>query len=174
MGAYLEELDKRIKLLKNSYREQNDFRAARREIEKHGGKWAAENGTTYQIIDGAIYASVTEDGVTQVLVMGGDAPIPFVAELTYDLQAAKPEDRIRLAEELNREISKKASVAPQTRIVVIVEKDWLSRISLKRWGTVHWRLHLKPTRLTLEARKRHHRVFDPDLIYPGDTFEVIH
>jgi hypothetical protein len=55
-----------------------------------------------------------------------------------------------------------------------VKEDWLSKISLKRWGDMHaWMRYLKETDKTLKDRQQRGEVFDPDHIYPGDTFEVI-
>ena len=62
MSEYLERLEKRIRLLKNSYRGQNDFRKARFEIEKRGGKWRADNGLTYELRDNVIYVSMERRG----------------------------------------------------------------------------------------------------------------
>ena len=58
-------------------------------------------------------------------------------------------------------------------IIVIRKGDWLSKISKSRWGTINWKKHFKATSFTLEKRKNLKRPFKPDLIYPGDTFEVI-
>lgn len=59
-------------------------------------------------------------------------------------------------------------------VIVIVKEDWLSKISLKRWGDMHaWMRYLKETDKTLKDRQQRGEVFDPDHIYPGDTFEVI-
>ncbi|MRS04748.1 hypothetical protein EG832_16250 [bacterium] len=132
----------------------------------------AENGTTFLIQDNAIHAYISERGVSQLLIIAYDAPIPYVAQLDYDLQFAQPENRKRLVEDLNKEIKKHLPAGPQAEIIIIVEKDWLSKISKKRWGTINWQNHLKPTQMTLDSRKRSGRPFNPDLIYPGDTFMV--
>jgi len=59
-------------------------------------------------------------------------------------------------------------------VIVIVKHDWLSKISLKRWGDKHaWKRYLKETDKTLKDRQQRGEVFDPDRIYPHDTFEVI-
>ena len=172
MSEYLKQLENRIRVLKNSYQGQNDWRKVKIEIEKRGGKWVAENGDTYLLIDNASYAYTKEDGIGTLLIMAYEAPIPYMAELTIDLQYVRPENRRKFLEELNKEIMKKPKTGPHTEIIVIVEKDWLSKISMKRWGTIHWRNHLEPTQMTLDSRKRSGRPFNPDLIYPGDTFIV--
>lgn len=172
MSEYLERLEKRIRMLKNSYQGQNDWRRVKAEIQKRGGKWVAENGITYQIIDNAIYAFTRESGISNVLIMAYDAPIPYMAELTIDLQYVRPENRSKFLLELNKEIMKKPKAGPQIEFITIVEKDWLSKISLKRWRTIHWQNHLEPTQNTLNSPKRMGRPFNPDLIYAGDTFLV--
>ena len=75
-----------------------------------------------------------------------------------------------------RKPEKTAVATPQSaapEIIVILDKDWLSKISLARWGTIEWHHHLKPTEITLAARAKQGKKFNEDLIYPGDTFEVI-
>jgi hypothetical protein len=63
--------------------------------------------------------------------------------------------------------------ADRPEIIVVQDKDWLSKISLTRWGTVKWEPFLKPTTATLERRRKKNEDWDPNLIYPGDTFEVL-
>jgi hypothetical protein len=64
--------------------------------------------------------------------------------------------------------------APSPReIIVIVHDDWLTKISQRRWGTFEWHRYLRPTPATLDARRQRGEAFNPDLIYPGDTFEVL-
>jgi hypothetical protein len=174
MSEYLERLEKRIRMLKNSIQGQNDWRTIKFEIQKRGGKWVAENGMTYILKDNAIYAYTKESGISNVLIMAYEAPIPYMAELTIDMQFVQPENRNKILEELNKEILKKPKAGPQIEIITIVDKDWLSKISLKRWGTIHWKNHLEPTQATLNSPKRMGRPFntDGDLIYPGDTFIV--
>ena len=58
-------------------------------------------------------------------------------------------------------------------IIYICKRDWLTKISHDRWQTFQWQRHLKPTEETLESRRRNAQEFNPDLIYPGDTFEVL-
>ena len=170
MSTYLARLEEKIRRLKVDARAGQDWRRLRMEIERHGGKWKADNGVFYEVVDGVIYQSLTEDGVTQVLVTALDAEIPYVASLDMDLQGTPPDKRRAMISELNQEVSRAA--AP-TEIIVIVEKDWLSKLSRARWGTIRWERHLRPTKMTLDSRKARGRAFDPNLIYPGDTFEVI-
>ncbi len=63
--------------------------------------------------------------------------------------------------------------ADSITMLTIVKDDWLSKITLKRWKTIYWDRHLKPTQETLDNRKQRGESFNPDLIYPGDTFEII-
>ena len=172
----IERLDLKIRTLKNSYLGQNDFRRTRIEIEKKGGKWKADNGITYEIIDGAIFAYEHEDGITELMIMAYDAyPEPYVAYGMIDMQHIPQEKRKDvLAEFKKKEAEKKAKKGPEVEIITItiVEKDWLSKISLKRWGTIDWKKHLEPTPETLNSPKRIGKGFNPDLIYPGDTFFV--
>lgn len=67
-----------------------------------------------------------------------------------------------------------ATTSPASlRILHIVKDDWLTRISKKTWSTLAWENHLKPTPDTLANRQSRRKAFDPDLIYPGDTFYII-
>lgn len=172
MSEYLERLEKRIQMLKNSIQGQNDWRTIKLEIQKRGGKWVAENGMTYLIIDNAIYAYTKESGISNLMIMAYDAPVPYVAELNMDMQHVRPENRREIVEELNKEVVNKRPAGPPIEYIIIHNRDWLSKISLKRWGTIHWQSHLMPTQATLNSPKRNGRPFNPDLIYPGDTFIV--
>ena len=172
MSDYLKRLENRIKVLKNSYQGQNDWRKVKIEIQKRGGKWVAENGDTFLLIDNAIYTCTNEEGTGTIMITAYEAPIPYVAELTIDMQFVRPENRKKFLAELNKEIMAKPKTGQQTEIIFIVEKDWLSKISMKRWGTKHWKNHLEPTQMTLNSPKRRGRPFNEDLIYPGDTFIV--
>jgi len=172
MSGYIKRLEERIRLLKNDYRSRNDWNRVRIEIEKHGGKWVAENGTVYELRDGVIYQYFSESGVTNLVITALDALVPYVAELDYDLQFATPDKRKKLLEELQKEITEYEKPRQQAEIIVIVERDWLSKISQKRWRTMQWEKHLRPTQMTLDSRKLRNEKFNPDLIYPGDTFEV--
>jgi hypothetical protein len=171
MSEYAKRLEKRIKRLKKSYGEQNDWRSARIAIQRRGGKWKADNGTIFEVRDGVVYQYFSEAGISMVVIAAYDAPIPYVAQLDIDLQFVSPEKRRKFLEDLDKEVRNQAA-GPQAEMIVIVEKDWLSKISQKRWGTINWKQHLKPTQMTLAARKRRNERFDPDVIYPGDTFEV--
>ncbi len=63
---------------------------------------------------------------------------------------------------------------PVRREIILIKKDdWLTKISRDRWRTFEWERHLKPTQETLGKRRARRELFNPDLIYPGDTFEVI-
>ena len=107
MSEYLDRLEKRIRLLKNAYRGQNDFRTARIEIQKRGGRWKAENGLTYLLRDGVIYVISSGGGITKTTIIAYDAKIPYTAELSTDLQSVRPEDRIKMLEELNQAIEQR-------------------------------------------------------------------
>jgi len=127
----------------------------------------------FELVDGAIYQYIADSkgGVSQLIITAMDAEVPYVASLEYDLQGTPPERRRQLLREL--EASVEAIRNRPVETVTIVEGDWLTRISLARWGTLDWKRHLKPTEMTLESRAVRGVPFDPDLIYPGDTFEVV-
>lgn len=57
-------------------------------------------------------------------------------------------------------------------VIRIKSKDWLTKISKSRWGDLDWTKYLRATKQTT-ALKRRRKVFNPNLIYPGDTFEII-
>jgi hypothetical protein len=173
MSDFAKRLDERIRRLSNDIQSRNDWRKVRIEIEKRGGRWEAENGMVFELRDGVIYQFLSEhrQGASQLTVTALDAPIPFVAELDLDLQGTPPDKRAALVKELT---DTAARVPPtKAKLVVIVPGDWLSKISLARWGSIDWMSHLKPTKMTLDARKAKGKRFDPHWIYPGDTFEVI-
>ena len=100
----------------------------------------------------------------------------FVAEgcidSTSEIAIKELEEEVKI---VKKEAEKRPSVTHPVRreIIVIVKGDWLTKISYKRWGTFDWQRYLKPTERTLEKRKEKGEVFDEDLIYPKDTFEVI-
>ncbi len=106
-----------------------------------------------------------------------DPETEFTAEMCID----KTSDiALEALEEEVKTTAKKAEKEPPEKkevkreVIVIVRDDWLSKIAQKRWGDVHaWRYHLKPTDKTLKERQARRVTFDPDRIYPGDTFEVI-
>ncbi len=106
-----------------------------------------------------------------------DPEIQFTAEICID----KTSDvAIKALEEEVEVTKKKAGKKPSEKkevkreVIVIVKDDWLSKIALKRWGDVHaWRRYLRATDRTLQERRSRGVTFDPDRIYPGDTFEVI-
>jgi hypothetical protein len=173
MSDLAKRLEERIRRLSNDVQSRNDWRKVRIEIEKRGGRWEAENGIVFELRDGVIYQFLSEhrEGVSRLTVTAVDAPVPFVAELDLDLQGTPPDKRAALLNEL---MNTAAQVAPKkAKLVVIVPGDWLSKISLARWGSIDWMKHLKPTTMTLDARKAKGKRFDPHWIYPGDTFEVI-
>ena len=173
MTTSVARLTERIRLLKTDLQSTKDWRRLRIEIEKRGGRWVAENGVVYELHEGVIYQALLDrgEGVTEVTITGLDAPEPFVAELDMDLQGTPPDKRAALI----RELVSAATRAPKAKceLVWIIPGDWLSKIALARWGTTHWQSHLRPTEMTLNARKAKGKAFNPDLIYPGDTFEVI-
>lgn len=170
MSEYMAELDAKIKRLKSDANSRNDWRRARIEIEKHGGRWRADNGTVFELRDGAIYQFMTENGVSNLIISAVDAPIPYIASLDIDAQDLTPERRRAILEELEGMAAQQTTPA---EFVVIVEGDWLTKISQKRWNTFEWQRHLKPTNLTLESRRKKGMAFNPDKIYPGDVFEVV-
>ena len=162
----------------------------RQKIYAEGGKWRSPAGITFGVTkEGWIYQHLTEhkEGVARTMITALDADPPFMAVLETDLQGVPPEKREALLKELSV-LAKKRKEPPPTKpqeptvptpqpieseIIVVVDKDWLSKITLARWGTKEWRRHLKPTQLTLAARKQKGQPFHEDWIYPGDTFEVI-
>jgi len=172
MTEYMERLEARIRRLKADAYANNDWRKARIEIEKHGGRWHADNGTVYELRDGVIYQYMSDykEGVSNLIISAVDAPVPYIATLDMDLQGTPPEKRRALLEELERTAER---LKDQKEYVVIVKHDWLSKITKRRWGTTDWSHHLRPTKMTIESRKRRGKRFNPDLIYPGDMFEVI-
>jgi hypothetical protein len=170
MSEYMAELDARIKRLKADANSRNDWRRARIEIEKHGGRWKADNGTVFELRDGAIYQFMTENGVSNLIISAVDAPIPYIASLDIDAQDLTPERRRAILKELEGMAAQQTTPA---EFVVIVEGDWLTKISQKRWNTFEWQRHMKPTKLTLESRKTKGMPFNPDKIYPGDVFEAV-
>ena len=173
MSDYMTRLEKRIRRLKNDALARNSWRRLRIKIERNGGKWRADNSLVFELKDGVIYQYLSDhkQGVSNLIVTALDAPIPYVGSLDIDLQGTPPNKRKALLKELEETAATLAG--PDAEIVVIVEHDWLSKISLARWGTIHWKRHLMPTRMTIESRQASGKRFDPDLIYSGDTFEVI-
>jgi hypothetical protein len=172
MSDYVKRLEERIKRLKHDALATNSWRRLKIEIERHGGKWRAANGTTFELKDGAIYQYLSDfkQGVSSLVVTNLDAQVPYVAVLELDMQGTPPEKRKALLEELEHTAEK---MNRESEIVVIVNNDWLSKISQARWGTTDWRRHLKPTEATYASRRAMARPFNEDLIYPGDSFEVV-
>lgn len=180
-SPYIRQLDDRIRALKADALAHKSWMQLRREIESHGGRWEAPNGIVFELHDGAIYQHLSDhgEGVSQLVTTSLDAEVPYVAELSLDMQGVPPEKRSQLLKELAQAQLHKAQAGappaaaePKVELVTIVEGDWLSKITQKRWGTFDWKLHLQPTALTLASRKARGRDFHEDLIYPGDTFEV--
>jgi hypothetical protein len=162
----------------------------RQKIYAEGGKWRSPAGITFGVTkEGWIYQHLTEqkEGVARTMITALDADPPFMAVLETDLQGVPPEKREALLKELSAMAKKRKEPPPgkppkptaatpqpiKSEIIVIVDKDWLSKITLARWGTIKWRRHLRPTQLTLAAREQKGEPFNQHLIYPGDTFEVI-
>jgi len=167
-------LDNRIKRIKNDYLGQNDWRKVKIEIERRGGTWVAENGTKFFLQDNIIFGYTRENGISTLLLSAFDAPVPYIAELTVDMQFVQPGKRVDFLRELNKDVERKMKAEKEADIIPIVRHDWLTKISQKRWGTLDWKSHMKPTRATLDSPKRRGKDFDENLIYPGDTFEIIH
>lgn len=172
MSDYLKRLEERIRRLKSDALARKQWHELKMEIERHGGKWRAENGLVFELVDGAIYQYVADskEGVSQLVITAMDAEVPYVASLEYDLQGTPPERRKDLLRELADTAKKTTGQAVE--VVTVVKGDWLTKISLARWNTLDWKRHLKPTELTLNTRKIKGIPFNPDLIYPGDTFEI--
>jgi hypothetical protein len=172
VNDYSKRLDERIRQLKADTLARNSWRRLRIEIERRGGRWRAENGLTFELRDGVIYQYLGDykEGVSNLIITSLDAPVPYVATLAIDLQGTPPSKRKALLKELEETAAK--TKGPPAEIVVIVEHDWLTKISKARWGTMQWGRHLKPTSATLDARKKRGVPFNPDEILPGDTFEV--
>ena len=123
MSEYMAELDARIKRLKADANSRNDWRRARIEIEKHGGRWRADNGTVFELRDGAIYQFMTENGVSNLIISAVDAPVPYIASLDIDAQDLTPERRRAILKELEGMATQQNTPA---EFVVIVEDDWLT------------------------------------------------
>lgn len=175
MSEYMEKLEERIRRLKTDSVANKSWHRLKFEIERRGGRWVADNGLIFELRDGAIYQYLSdhEQGVSNLVIVDMDAPVPYVATLDIDLQGTPPERRKALLEELQAQAKVAPPARARTDLVVVVKGDWLSKISMARWGTTDWRQHLKPTEMTLRSRKRRGKGFDPDLIYPGDTFEMV-
>lgn len=175
------------RLENNRQQEENDWIETKKFLTSKGGKWKSDNGTTFLLHEGVVYQYTSEFGLSSILIIDRDGRIkgiPLVAELTLDMQYVRPENRGNFFKQLlkeedrnrnrrERSPKKKIQVKPKAEIIVIKEKDWLSKISKKRWGTIHWQQHLRPTEATRNSAKRLSTGFQADLIYPGDTFEVI-
>jgi hypothetical protein len=188
-SAVEKKLVKRIRALSEEVRSKSDYTKLKKKIYDQGGKWVAPNGVTYGVTkEGWVYEYLSDhdEGLAQTTIVALDAVPPFIAVIHTDLQFVDPEKRDAILKELevmakrHREPPVKpakpetATSQPESsEIITIVEKDWLSKITLARWGTIEWRRHLKPTQMTLAARAKKGEKFDEDLIYPGDTFEVI-
>jgi hypothetical protein len=107
-----------------------------------------------------------------------DPATEFSGEICVDITSKAA---LRALEETVSATKKKVEtkqVAPEEVVqeiilITIIKDDWLTKISRKRWGTDDWERHLAPTQETLDRRTQKGQAFDPNLIYPGDTFEVI-
>jgi len=99
----------------------------------------------------------------------------FTAEICEDRTSKEAITALKeeIAAAKKRAVGKPAAVTAPREIVVIVHDDWLTKISQRRWGTFEWHRYLRPTPATLDARRQRGEAFNPDLIYPGDTFEVL-
>jgi hypothetical protein len=88
-------------------------------------------------------------------------------------EKAKLEDRVQdVKEKAKREPAESKTL--KRELIHIAKDDWLSKIALKMWGDKHaWKRYLRPTQETRQDPRRRSGEFNPDLIYPGDTFEVI-
>ncbi len=106
-----------------------------------------------------------------------DPDTSFTAEICVDItsKAAKRELE-KMVRTTSKPKPKKPGGTPQPQvkreIIRIVKTDWLTKISQTRWRTWDWQRYLKPTPETLDKRTKKGEPFDPDWIYPGDTFEV--
>lgn len=175
------------KIETNKRQEENDWIETKKFLSGKGGKWKADNGTTFLLHEGVVYQYTSEFGLSSILIIDRDGRIkgiPLVAELTLDMQHVRPGNRGNFLKELLQEEDrnrnrrergpkKRIHEKPRAEVIVIKEEDWLSKISKKRWGTIHWEQHMKPTEATRNSAKRLSTGFQEDLIYPGDTFEVI-
>lgn len=172
MGDTLKRLEERIERVKSDALARRHWFESRRKIEEHGGRWRADDGVVFELVDGAIhqYLADIKEGVSQLVITAMDAEVPYVASLEYDLQGTPPKRRKALLQEL-AETAKRAAGQP-VETITIVKDDWLTKLSLARWGTLDWNSHLHPTELTENAREIKGKSFDPNLIYPGDTFRV--
>jgi hypothetical protein len=107
-----------------------------------------------------------------------DPETEFSAELCVDITSKAA---LRELEKTVRDTKKQAEKRPvaseevvlEIILITIIKDDWLTKISRKRRGTDDWESHLKPTQETFDKRSQKGQAFDADLIYPGDTFEVI-
>ena len=93
MTEYLDRLEARIRRLKNDAYANNDWRRARIEIERKGGRWRADNGTVYELKDGVIYQYLgdAKEGASRMIITAVDAPVPYIATLDMDLQGTSRE-----------------------------------------------------------------------------------
>jgi hypothetical protein len=183
-----ERLEARIRRLREDVGSRNDFRKLKEKIQKEGGKWKAPNGIIFGLTkEGWVYQYLAEykEGVAQTTITALDARPPFIAIIHTDLQGVAPKKRAALLKELSVMAKRRKKPPPKKpttstpaapkgpELVVIVDEDWLTKISLARWNTLEWHHHLTPTQMTLAARAKKGEKFDKDKIYPGDTFEVI-
>ena len=102
MNDYLKRLEEKIRRLKTDARATNSLRRLRIEIDRHGGKWVTESGLVFELRNGVIYQyeSDYKEGISNLIIIAPDAPIPYVAELNWDLQGVAPEKRPALKREL--------------------------------------------------------------------------
>jgi len=176
--------------------ERIDWLESKEFLRRKGGKYRADNGSTYMLYNGVIYQFESDQGISSLLVIDGDGRItghPLTAELTVDMQFVRPENRGKFLQELFKEemahkdrpkvnpkpdVTKKPvpkmKLNPRGKVIWIKDDDWLSKITKERWGSINWQKYLEPTNTTLEARKKQRKPFDPNLIYKGDSFNVKH
>lgn len=102
-----------------------------------------------------------------------DPESKFTAEYCEDISSKSIRDELEKQVAVTEQQGKEKPPGQNVRreIIVIKKDDWLTKISRDRWRTFEWERHLKATQETLDRRKDGR--LNPDLIYPGDTFEVI-
>lgn len=107
-----------------------------------------------------------------------DPDTSFSGEICVDITSkAALRELEKMVKTTSKPKPKKPGGTPQPQdkreVIFIVKADWLTKISEARWGNWDWKRYLKPTPETLDKRRKKGELFDPDWIYPGDTFEVI-
>jgi len=76
-------------------------------------------------------------------------------------------------EDLRKKIQRNKKRPRKLRhVITIVNKDWLSKISWKRFKSIKWSEFLELTDKTRQDRKKLNLAWNENRIYPGDTFWI--